>query len=120
VYDKGGGELHPHTNYFVARNTKFYGSALFRLRKEDLGEIRHHGGVSPAWPISFMTRWSPITRRLKTFITCTAIAVKTRPNRGPVLPIAIHAVSHEPRIQHLAKISSAPGHEAFFTFRLGS
>ena len=46
-------ELHPHTNYYVGGNTKFYGAALFRLREEDFGEIRHHGGISPAWPISY-------------------------------------------------------------------
>ena len=51
-HDKDGKELHPHTNYYVGGNTKFYGAALFRLRKEDFGEIRHHGGISPAWPIS--------------------------------------------------------------------
>jgi len=51
--DRFGKELHPHTNYYVGGNTKFYGAALFRLRKEDFGEIRHHGGLSPAWPISY-------------------------------------------------------------------
>ena len=51
--DKDGKPLHPHTNYYVGGNTKFYGAALFRLRKEDFGEIRHHGGVSPAWPITY-------------------------------------------------------------------
>ncbi len=51
--DKDGGPLHPHTNYFVGGNTKFYGAALFRMREEDFGELRHHGGVSPAWPISY-------------------------------------------------------------------
>jgi len=46
--DKDGKDLHPHTNYYVGGNTKFYGAALFRLRKEDFGELRYHGGVSPA------------------------------------------------------------------------
>src|SRR3954466_8118159 len=32
--DKDGKPLHPHTNYYVGGNTKFYGAALFRLRKE--------------------------------------------------------------------------------------
>ena len=40
--DKDGKDLHPHTNYYVGGNTKFYGAALFRLRKEDFGELRHH------------------------------------------------------------------------------
>lgn len=51
--DKNGKPLHPHTNYYVGGNTKFYGAALFRFRKEDFGEIRHYGGVSPAWPITY-------------------------------------------------------------------
>jgi choline dehydrogenase-like flavoprotein len=51
--DPDGGELHPHTNYYVGGNTKFYGAALFRLRREDFGEIKHYGGISPAWPISY-------------------------------------------------------------------
>src|SRR5947209_15447996 len=51
--DKDGKDLHPHTNYYVGGNTKFYGAALFRLRREDFGEIKHHGGVSPAWPIAY-------------------------------------------------------------------
>src|SRR5438105_7705321 len=51
--DKDGKALHPHTNYYVGGNTKFYGAALFRLREEDFGELRHAGGISPAWPISY-------------------------------------------------------------------
>src|SRR5262245_27999512 len=51
--DKDRKPLHPHTNYFVGGNTKFYGAALFRLRKEDFGELRYHGGVSPSWPIAY-------------------------------------------------------------------
>jgi hypothetical protein len=33
----------------VGGNTKFYGAALFRLRREDFGEIKHWDGLSPAW-----------------------------------------------------------------------
>src|SRR5438445_49039 len=51
--DKDGKPLHPHTNYYVGGNTKFFGAALFRLRKEDFGALAHAGGVSPAWPISY-------------------------------------------------------------------
>jgi len=87
-YDKGGGALHPHTNYFVGGNTKFYGSALFRLRQEDFGEIRHHGGVSPAWPISY--------DEMEPYYTEAENLYHVHGNRGedptepwPVLPIAI-------------------------------
>ena len=51
--DHHGQPLHPHTNYYVGGNTKFYGAALFRLRHADFGEIKHYGGISPAWPITY-------------------------------------------------------------------
>ena len=43
--DQDGKELHPHTNYYVGGNTKFYGAALFRLRREDFGEIKDRKSV---------------------------------------------------------------------------
>ena len=51
--DASGKALHPHTNYNVGGNTKFYGAALFRMRERDFGELAHKDGVSPAWPISY-------------------------------------------------------------------
>src|SRR3954452_8252663 len=52
-YDDHGHEFPPETNYYVGGNTKFYGAALFRLRPQDFGELRHHGGISPAWPLRY-------------------------------------------------------------------
>jgi choline dehydrogenase-like flavoprotein len=51
--DKDGKDLHPQQAYFVGGQTKVYGAAMFRMRAEDFGVIRHHGGISPAWPISY-------------------------------------------------------------------
>jgi choline dehydrogenase-like flavoprotein len=51
--DKDGKLLHPQQAYYVGGQTKVYGAAMFRMRAEDFGEIRHKGGVSPAWPISY-------------------------------------------------------------------
>lgn len=51
--DANGKEFHPGIHYCVGGNTKFYGAALFRMREEDFGEVKHHGGISPAWPISY-------------------------------------------------------------------
>lgn len=54
VWHTADGEpLHPHTSYNVGGNTKFFGAALFRLRERDFGELRHAGGVSPAWPVGY-------------------------------------------------------------------
>src|SRR6266446_7774813 len=51
--DKNGKEFHAGTHYYVGGNTKFYGAALIRLRERDFGEIRHHDGISAAWPIGY-------------------------------------------------------------------
>jgi choline dehydrogenase-like flavoprotein len=48
-----GRAFQPGIHYYVGGNTKVYGAALFRLRKEDFGELRHHGGISPAWPLDY-------------------------------------------------------------------
>src|SRR5262249_34124720 len=52
-YDRSGKEFHPGTHYFVGGNTKFYGAALLRMRVKDFGPVRHHDGISPAWPIRY-------------------------------------------------------------------
>ena len=51
--DGDGSEFSPEQNYYVGGNTKLYGAALFRLRAQDFGVIQHHGGLSPAWPVSY-------------------------------------------------------------------
>jgi choline dehydrogenase-like flavoprotein len=43
----------PQVHYFVGGATKLYGAALYRLRERDFGELRHHDGISPAWPIDY-------------------------------------------------------------------
>ncbi len=99
--DAVGKALHPHTNYWVGGNTKFYGAALFRLRKEDFGEIKHHGGISPAWPIRY--------EDLEPYYTQAEQLYHVHGERGvdPTDPPASASyphppVSHEPRIQQLS------------------
>src|SRR5262244_1854186 len=100
--DADGRDLHPHTNYWVGGNTKFYGAALFRLRKQDFGELRHHGGLSPAWPITY--------EELEPYYLKAEHLYQVHGNRGedPTEPQASGpyrhpAVSHEPRIQALSE-----------------
>src|ERR1051326_5802439 len=52
-YDAEGRAFQPQVHYFVGGSTKLFGAALYRLRKEDFGEVRHYDGVSPAWPITY-------------------------------------------------------------------
>ena len=52
-FDKHDQPFEPYTHYWVGGNTKVYGAALLRLREFDFGAVRHFGGLSPAWPISY-------------------------------------------------------------------
>lgn len=100
-FDRDGKEFHAGTHYYVGGNTKFYGAALLRLRKEDFGEVKHHGGVSPAWPISYDD--------LEPYYTKAEHLYQVHGERGmdPTEPPAsapyrYPPVSHEPRIQQLS------------------
>ncbi len=52
-YDAEGQAFRPGIHYFVGGNTKLYGAALPRFRKEDFEALEHEGGTSPAWPFSY-------------------------------------------------------------------
>lgn len=99
--DEAGQPLHPHTNYYVGGNTKFYGAALFRLRKEDFGELRHHGGVSPAWPISYDDLEPYYLKAENLYHVHGERGVD--PTEPPASgPYPYPPVSHEPRMQQLS------------------
>ena len=51
--DERGNPFVPYTHYGVGGNSKFWGSVLYRLRREDFGVLPHADGVSPAWPIGY-------------------------------------------------------------------
>ncbi len=113
-HDRDGAPLHPHTNYCVGGNTKFYGAALFRLRERDFGELRHHGGISPAWPISYPD--------LEPYYTQAEHHYHVHGNRGEdptephaSAPYSHPAVSHEPRMQQLSEDFSQQGLHPFHT-----
>lgn len=48
-----GGTFQPGVHYYVGGNTKVYGAALPRLRREDFGPVEHEGGTSLAWPFTY-------------------------------------------------------------------
>lgn len=110
--DKDGKELHPHTNYWVGGNTKFYGAALFRLRKEDFGEIKHAGGVSPAWPITY-SDLEPYYMQAEQLYHVHGQRGEDPTDPPASAPYPHPAVSHEPRIQHLSDDFSRLGLKPF-------
>src|SRR5215208_1370891 len=111
--DARGKPLHPHTNYCVGGNTKFYGAALFRLRREDFGELRHHGGLSPAWPISY-DELEPYYSEAEQLYQVHGERGKDPTEPRASAPYRYPAVSHEPRIQQLhedfARLGLSPFH----------
>ena len=89
-----------------------YGAALYRLRKEDFGELQHHDGISPAWPISY--------DELEPYYTLAEQLYHVHGARGEdpteppsSAPYPHPAVSHEPRIQQLADDLAAAGYRPF-------
>ena len=112
-YDQDGKAFQPQIHYFVGGATKFYGAALYRLRERDFGELKHHGGISPAWPIGYDV--------LEPYYTQAEQLYQVHGDRGedPTEPPAsgpypFPPVSHEPRIQQLfddmAKVGLHPFH----------
>ncbi|MFD9499409.1 GMC oxidoreductase [Streptomyces sp. NPDC060035] len=100
-YDKHGDEFPPEVNYYVGGNTKFYGAALFRLRPEDFGELRHHDGISPAWPIRYEDLEPFYTQAEQLYLVHGRHGED--PTEGPASgPYPHPPVQHEPRIQQLS------------------
>ena len=75
----------PQVHYFVGGATKLYGAALYRMRAEDFGELRHHDGLSPPGP-SRMRTWSRTTPQPRRCTRCTERGARIRPNRRPARP----------------------------------
>ncbi|GAA1952694.1 GMC family oxidoreductase [Microbacterium deminutum] len=111
-YDKDGKAFQPQIHYFVGGATKFYGAALYRLREQDFGELRHHGGISPAWPISY-DDMAPYYAQAEELYQVHGIRGED-PSDPPGGPYPYPPVSHEPRIQKLfddlARVGLHPFH----------
>jgi choline dehydrogenase-like flavoprotein len=111
---RDGSVLEPHTYYNVGGNTKFFGAALFRLREADFGEIRHGGGISPAWPLSYSDLRPYYDRAEKLFQVHGERGVD--PTEPPTDgPYPFPPISHEERIEDLSSHFTASGLHPFHT-----
>ncbi|HTU99779.1 MAG TPA: GMC family oxidoreductase [Luteitalea sp.] len=81
--DQDGVAFTPYTHYGIGGNTKYWGSVLYRLRREDFGELAHMDGVSPAWPITYddLAPWYDAAERLYQ-VHGDAAGDPTEPARG--------------------------------------
>ena len=111
-YGADGKPFQPGVHYFVGGNTKVYGAALPRLRKEDFGAVAHEGGISPAWPISY-AELEPYYRRAEEIYQ-----VHGQPGEDPTepprsAPYPFPAMPHEPAIEELTGRLRANGLHPF-------
>ena len=111
-FDKDGAAFQPGVHYFVGGATKMYGAALYRLRKRDFGALRHHDGMSPAWPISY-AEMEPYYTRAENLYQVHGARGEDPTEPPASAPYPRPAVSHEPRIQQLHDDLARAGYRPF-------
>jgi choline dehydrogenase-like flavoprotein len=111
-HDRDGKPFQPQVHYYVGGATKFYGAALYRLRARDFDELKHHDGISPAWPIGYDTLEPYYTQAEQLYQVHGVRGVD--PTEPPAsAPYPFPPVSHEPRIQRLFDDMTALGLHPF-------
>jgi choline dehydrogenase-like flavoprotein len=99
-YDAHGKPFQPQIHYFVGGATKFYGAALYRLRERDFGELKHHDGISPAWPVGY-DAFEPYYSQAEQLYQVHGQRGEDPTDPPASAPYPFPPVSHEPRIQQL-------------------
>ncbi len=102
----------PQVHYFVGGATKLYGAALYRLRAEDFGELRHHDGISPAWPIGYDVM-EPYYTLAEQYYQVHGVRGEDPTEPPSSAPYPHPAVSHAPRIQKLSDDLAQAGYHPF-------
>jgi len=111
-YLPDGKPFQPQVHYFVGGATKVFGAALYRLRKEDFGVLRHHDGISPAWPITYEELEPYYTEAEQLYQVHGEHGVD--PTEPPAsAPYPALPVSNEPRIAKLYEDLKAAGYHPF-------
>lgn len=107
-----GTKFQPQVHYFVGGATKLFGAALYRLRREDFSEMRHHDGVSPAWPVGYDEFEPYYTEAEALYQVHGEHGVDPTDPRNSA-PYPAPPVSHEPRMAKLAEDLKALGYHPF-------
>lgn len=92
----------PGMHYFVGGNTKMFGAALPRLRREDFGELRLLDGVSPAWPITY-DEMAPHYSQAEILYKVHGKAGEDPTDPRGSEPYPYPAIEHAPEIEELAE-----------------
>ena len=111
-HDKDGKEFQPGVHYVVGGATKMFGAALFRLRKEDFGEVRHYDGVSPGWPVPY-EEFEPYYGAAEELYHVHGLHGEDPTEPFASRPYPHPPIAHEPRIQRLSDDLEKAGHHPF-------
>ena len=107
-----GQPFQPQVHYFVGGATKMYGAALYRLRPQDFGELKHVDGISPAWPLSY-DDFEPWYTRAEQLYQVHGNGGEDPTEGHRSAPYPWPAVSHEDRIQQIADGLAKGGWQPF-------
>jgi choline dehydrogenase-like flavoprotein len=110
--DKSGKTFQPQSHYFVGGATKMYGAALYRLRAQDFGALKHHDGISPAWPMPY-DDFEPFYTRAEELYQVHGARGEDPTEPWASAPYPRPPVSHEPRIAQLSDDLARAGFRPF-------
>ena len=105
--DANGREFLPYMHYGVGGNSKYWGSVLYRLRREDFVQMEHADGISPAWPIDYETL-APYYDAPSGCTRCTGRPASIPPSRRAA-PYPHAPIPHAPRMAELIELLRARG-----------
>lgn len=111
-FDRDGKPFQPQVHYFVGGATKLYGAALYRLRPQDFGEIKHASGISPAWPLSY-DDFEPWYSKAEQLYQVHGNGGEDPTEGHRSQPYPWPAVSHEARIQQIFDDLAKGGYHPF-------
>jgi choline dehydrogenase-like flavoprotein len=107
-HDAAGRAFNPGNYAFVGGNTKFYGAVLLRYREADFRPLRHIGGTTPGWPVTYADL-EPYYSRAETLYRVRGDATACPSEPPHSTPDPYPPVPEEPDIATLRRAFTAQG-----------
>lgn len=112
-YDNTGEPFYPQTYYAVGGNTKIWSGVLQRMREGDFEEVKHQGGISPAWALKYQDFEPYYTEAEKLYQVHGKVEDDpTEPPHSEPYPFA--EVAHEPMVQRIGESLTEQGLHPFY------
>jgi choline dehydrogenase-like flavoprotein len=112
-FDEAGRPFAPGVHYFVGGNTKVYGAALPRFRREDFEVLEHEEGISPAWPVKY-EEYEPYYCRAERMLLVHGQTGDDATEPPHSEPYPFPPVAHEPYVEDLKSRLQKQGLHPYF------